>query len=67
MDLRRHRSEMRGSHGGLFGASNIVAVRRAPGLRRTPALMARLAVWKTGGYLLPLPTLRLRARLESGE
>jgi hypothetical protein len=27
--LRRHRSEMRGSHGVLFGASNIVAVRRA--------------------------------------
>src|SRR5882724_10623560 len=31
-----------------------------PGLRRTPALMARLAMWKAGDYLLPLPTLRLR-------
>jgi hypothetical protein len=41
--------------------------RGLPGLRRTPALMARLAMWKAGGYLLPLPTLRLRARLESGE
>ena len=28
--------------------------------------MARLAMWKAGDYLLPSPTLRLRARLESG-
>ena len=28
--------------------------------------MARLAMWKAGDYLLPPPTLRLRARRESG-
>ena len=52
----------------LLSCSALLRGRRRglPGLRRTPALMARLAMWKAGGYLLPLPTLRLRARLESG-
>jgi hypothetical protein len=52
-----------------LSCSTIVAgqpSRMARACRRTPALMARLAMWKAGDYLLPLPTLRLRARLESG-
>jgi hypothetical protein len=52
-----------------LSCSTIVAgqsSRMARACRRTPALMARLAMWKAGDYLLPPPTLRLRARLESG-
>ena len=76
-ETKRQRSPeslLRVNEGGLAGGpdlscSTIVAgqpSRMARACRRTPALMARLAMWKAGDYLLPLPTLRLRARLESG-
>ena len=50
----------------MWRCSSAVASRIARACRRTPALIARLAMWKAGDYLLPPPTLRLRARLESG-
>jgi hypothetical protein len=41
--------------------------RGLPGPAGTPALMARLAMWKAGDYLLPLPTFEVACSGNQGQ